>query len=1368
METSVQPAAAAARGMLAALFVALTAAVAAAQDTDTCPPPPPAGPDFCRVSDILDGQRRLLPEDDLLVTWQPQSGGTWSSIESIVGKTSDIAVSSFSNDAWVSSTGGFQPFGAAVGRVFNLKTDVSVTMASNGVWINDPGAQQTYGFANPFGVGPAFAAFPPGTTVQPLAPINRGLLKLADITGDGFAEVIVGLPGVGLAVGTAVNTDDASKGLQWGKPLGGLVINPLSALTLGDFNGDGQRDIALAYQGLNGVAVVQTFSVITDPNNANYLSPVSAGQATTNSFYEINSISLAAGNFDGAPPQGTAAFPTDELILVLSELTIQGGIGPQVTVVVLQTNDDLQPGIVNQDTTISFAGASSWAGGVSTVLESGRVDWFGGGDQAMLGVTAFAVGDLVNTPLFYPVSFAVVLKLDSGLNPQWSGPTKLQSVTIGPDFNRCVSGLRGLAIGNFGQDIDETTPPNLQIAVLQDFTLVRAAANQICGNADTSVFVDFYTVDPSNNFALSLVNTSTAVSGEPSGAYQMMTIAAGDIQGRSMLLGPPTRVRVEGHIQPDIVLGVPPMHVDYIPPQAGADPAVVNVSVAPQIAITNQQVKGFASTYNFGTGTSGTTTQQSTTSFTLSTKESVDDKVSYGVPDVASVSVSYKVAAQQTHDKTVSQKYQFTNSNQTSMTATTGLADRVWFAKKDFYVYTYPVLGQEVCPSGSSGCPDSEKLPLLVHFSGPVEIEVATRDANVVTMDADGLEWYQPVHEPGNLLSYPWRVDVIKQEVAGLSALTNPQAEFVSPGTSVTSFSSTWTTGTTQDQSVGSSNKQSLDVSVSIAANASIEGFGANTSESFDVNASEAVSTLNTTASSVSESQGVSVDVPALSTDNWAISEYAYQFAGYIFGQEPPEGTFDGSQPATDQQTSGIQQLRFAAQPTADLWELIYTQPDVALNHPERWSWDQKALVASLNAPQMDAIVTSPFHAMRGFFITRVGDATAVPTGSQLTVAEAGDQLALWTRVYNYSMADMPAGATIRARFYGQVFDPQAPECQDTPQPPNCQFVGASFPVAEVGAPPLPGYPTPDEVATQTALNWQLVTATWGTEPDSSNPNWGCGPVGGKTSCAGEQVLFWVVVWMEDSAGDLVAEMPGHGLSDVPDPSLADITQVPLEQVTVNGQSISFSNNVGIYNQPIYVCDPDSDCGFPNLAATSAAGRGTAAGPAAAARQHRPGDGDLWVDRLSFRRVAQRQKKGGRDLIKVRAVIASGEQPFRPVSVFFYDGHPSRKGTAFDHVLIPHLPPNSRYVVETNFSSDRCGSHDVYVLTAASGLPPAIGGNRVVIKQCGRFPPRQRPGTAQAGKGDAGPGPAVLRKHVEAASAKPPARPGEKSRSGPN
>lgn len=86
-------------------------------------------------------------------------------------------------------------------------------------------------------------------------------------------------------------------------------------------------------------------------------------------------------------------------------------------------------------------------------------------------------------------------------------------------------------------------------------------------------------------------------------------------------------------------------------------------------------------------------------------------------------------------------------------------------------------------------------------------------------------------------------------------------------------------------------------------------------------------------------------------------------------------------------------------------WSQAYTLPHVGLNHPARWQWDSSAQTVEFNAPDSSSTTPQdlPFYQMKGFFITPFQDAV---NGPNLSMARAGDQLRLTTRVYNFSPVD--------------------------------------------------------------------------------------------------------------------------------------------------------------------------------------------------------------------------------------------------------------------------------------------------------------------------------------------------------------------------
>ncbi|MGB5833890.1 MAG: hypothetical protein WBG92_18145, partial [Thiohalocapsa sp.] len=671
-------------------------------------------------------------------------------------------------------------------------------------------------------------------------------------------------------------------------------------------------------------------------------------------------------------------------------------------------------------------------------------------------------------------------------------------------------------------------------------------------------------------------------------------LQAGDFQGRSLQLGVPDKIKIAGHIQPNFVIGVPPMHVDYIPLTPGGDPTIVNVSLAAEIDEAGADDSEFNTTYTFSASSSKDTSQQSTISTTASIKKEADAKVSYGIPDIASASVSVKASSENTSTNSIGSTLTFKNKNTSSLTRSTGLSDLVWFQKKNFYSYVYPVIGHTVCPEDEPNCSESERLPLQVHFSGPDEIQISLLPAQNILMAANNLEFYQPPHQPLNLLSYPWNLEVLEGSFPRADALTDRDPTFQQPGDSAGSFSSTWSQSSGSDQSVGASNNQSFDSSVSVSAGIDFDGFGADASATVDKSGSTALKTLNTTKATVSDSQGVTVTIPALDEPTtWKAMDFTYEFGAFIFGQNKILNSLDDSEPSADVTTKGVQRIGFVAQATEDLWGQIYTEPDLALNHPNRWVWDNVTRVASPSKRLLDDIQQSPFHAMRGFFVTDQDAGAEAPIGSQVTVINDGEVVTLWTRVHNFSQTPIDDETTIHVRVFGQEFDSTIETC---PSEINCSFVGPSF---EIGTATitdgLAAYPQSNSGQTfdQTTLNWKLVNVPWGTAPDGGNPHFGCGPVGDKVSCADKEIVFWVLTWAEKD-GVLLEEMAGHGLTEIPS-GVDDITKVPLEIVSVDvggktGVSASFTNNVGFYNQTFFVCGAENECDSPSEAAAAAFG----------------------------------------------------------------------------------------------------------------------------------------------------------------------------------
>jgi hypothetical protein len=1036
-----------------------------------------ADPDFSSVTDILSGQRLLLRDDDVVLTVAFFPGNDSLTTQNLLLQTSS---SSFSgvvpSTASVAALNATAVTATAVGRMFNLPRNVIVTLAAAQNQSAAPALDLT--LTDPQSLNGLDRLVP--TQVQPTGFFSQQI-AMADFNGDGYAEVLLSYAnldgpgqGVGMAIASAANVEDMFSGLKWGPEFHPSVVQ--ENIAVGDFNGDGRPEI-VSFDG-------QTITLYTVAPTTLAIAPVTSLQLDISLLAGFSA--LAAGRFRDATH--------DDLIVVASDLNDQQAIN----IISIAVDSSLKP------TLAALSGLDTGIGNVVGVMAaSAQLNFFAGptGMQLVIG-TATTGGSIL-----YIGSF------DANLN------FLPQNVT-----NTGDGCLNDVAIGNFdNRNADGSRNPNLQIATLY-------TPKTQCGDQG-QVNIALWAVDLTNQLQLTQIADFFPPSEPSPQSIASVAFAVGDTQGRELLLGPPEKVTILADIQPDIVLGIPPMHIDYIRDvdNLGPDgkPAVLNLTVMPSVPAPGT---GFSTQYNFSSSTSTSASRNSTTSYSTSVKKTFGGSVGFAIPDIGGISDDVKVSLQHTHESTVSSTYNTYVGTTDSLQATTGFADHLFYTTRRLNLYFYPIIGQTVCPKEQPNCPDSEKLPLYVQFSGPDEI--SHND-----IDATTQEWYQPVWEPGNVFSYPWNLAQLQQMNPSLTPLTTDPAPWRGTDSSETAYITTWTQDVGQSQSSGSVSTFSVDKHWSFSEN--VFG-GTGESVSFDLSQSTSISTLNTVEQTLSTSTGIQVNKPEFS--DTVAGTYLYDFAGYVLGLTSSPDTLqtinlqDQQGQPIDIQSAGPLLVAFSADPLREglpWWTQSYTLPDVGLNHPERWDWAKSTQTASFNAadPKSPAL-DQPFYHIKGFFILA---ADANGAGPNLSIVAAGDQLVLQVRVYNYSLVDTDPRAPIHVRFYGQRHN------QSTRQ-----LAGNSFLIGEEVLASIPGFKS--QTTQGTVPNWALAGTTFDT-----------------TGFDNTYLVFWVVVWMENASGNLVPEIEGHGLTANPGSmTFAQITDVPVA---------AYSNNVGFYgyNTPLFI-----------------------------------------------------------------------------------------------------------------------------------------------------------------------------------------------------
>lgn len=214
---------------------------------------------------------------------------------------------------------------------------------------------------------------------------------------------------------------------------------------------------------------------------------------------------------------------------------------------------------------------------------------------------------------------------------------------------------------------------------------------------------------------------------------------------------------------------------------------------------------------------------------------------------------------------------------------------------------------------------------------------------------------------------------------------------------------------------------------------------------------------------------------------------------------------------------------------------------------------------------------------------------------------------------------------------------------------------GNSFPIGETQLASIPGFDSTTGVGT--LANWALTSpVNFDTTPYSNT-----------------YLVYWVVTWMEDGNGNLIPEMPGHGLTANPEGmSFQQIGQVPVE---------SYSNNEGMYgvNSPFFI--------FPANPGVEAPARGVLESVSISTNKK------LLIDQPA----------------KVITHLRAEKGKLKSVNLTYFDGDPRKGGKLFDVQKITHMDADVTYTHRAFFHPQTCGIHRLYAKAWVDDAPEVIG-----------------------------------------------------------
>lgn len=471
-----------------------------------------------------------------------------------------------------------------------------------------------------------------------------------------------------------------------------------------------------------------------------------------------------------------------------------------------------------------------------------------------------------------------------------------------------------------------------------------------------------------------------------------LALATFDRDGDSILLGAPVHFTVENLITTDYILQEPPKHMCW-DPVAGE---VKNVSRFDDFSITlDSAEKQTAQVSSKGHASSA---------LGASSELSFGAKIGFSVP-IDIVKIGADISTDYT--RTIGEEYESNSAGYNTMYSEQSVAFAASTTRDDYIIgklrkvdiWRYRIFG--------IASPLADTQPFM-DFVMPAA-------SNELRLEEGGLDEaaYQPVHENGNILSYPRYSSTLPVDLGSYTlpdespfkGLLFGNVAYVMGGISG-SRSLQWTTASgagsersyTQTLSESSSLKTSANVSVEIGP----VNFGGSSSYAFSRNDKNSWGNVSTDDATLSNSVGFTLVRPAGEGDK-----------AYVFYPTVYMGN-DGTIKAT-----------FAVNPlgsdTGRVWWLReYGQkPDLALNLPRRFTY-------SADAGKWIVQTSDVRKKMRGLFVQQINedtgeyyDAPAGPDDASCGVVGSGVAGRLQARVYNYSVdnggvTNVPAGAKVR------------------------------------------------------------------------------------------------------------------------------------------------------------------------------------------------------------------------------------------------------------------------------------------------------------------------------------------------------------------
>lgn len=779
-----------------------------------------------------------------------------------------------------------------------------------------------------------------------------------------------------------------------------LPVDNVLGVAIGDFNNNGQKEIAVVHLGDYQAMWISIFRYTNDGQGNRSLQVVSTTPTSAEHRW-VGSVSVAAGNFDGKGG--------DELLI--------GGA---------EWKD-------NSNSVDQYVGLYLWQADVNLNLTR----------RALYSLPSYRVqGQPGGTQ---PVRFdnlggRVRLQVAPGLfkyDPQNGFDLNRRQFAAGWNLGTAGGGEGGMALMTFevSDDLSTINIINQRYNPGEIYQRFSMAVGAFKGNSTTTpplwaIALGYWSAD--GNYYCQTINSNLDTAnvyrfgtpGDPGGGFQRYPLVPVDNQGKSVYLGPPIHFTIDGAVNTDFVMQEPPKHAFYDnrPTINVNGHQVKNPTYGQVITVSRYDQTNVALKTSRGESFSGTSKDSSDWSIGGSTEISAGASVNAGFAPIGKVDISLESTTKVGYD--YNQKKESYNSNYQSRTVTqteqTDHDDKMLGRLQTYDVWRYRVYGVPATdPQGNPTNPFYE-----IVLPGPS-----------IPFNGGGLnfDWYQPTYENGNILSYPQWSDTYSPPDLGPYRIPCPSpvphgqqcnadgtltqsGPMIPPGQNFfdgTSGSLAYdyqnNSGSGNSLSYSKTLSESEDVKIGYASQAEEPGVEVRSHLSIDLNFhnSNSWAGLKTSDSMVTSDTGITL--------NRSSGDSTQAYAFYPTFYTTKDGTIKVSH-AVDVLGSTIGRT---------FWAGLYGQKaDPALNLPSRFLPAYNGL-NTLVGWQPNYL--SSRKRMRGLFFEKA-ELNPVTNTYDLLASNplAGDKVRVESRVYNYSTSNTHLVNNLKVRFQVVNYDPNS------------------------------------------------------------------------------------------------------------------------------------------------------------------------------------------------------------------------------------------------------------------------------------------------------------------------------------------------------